>query len=60
MSATVSTGTMPAEFIGHGNPMNALEQTRFTEAWRDLPALPVTREAGWTCSCMDMRTARCP
>jgi 4,5-DOPA dioxygenase extradiol len=34
MSATSSTGTMPAAFLGHGNPMNALEQNRYTEAWR--------------------------
>jgi 4,5-DOPA dioxygenase extradiol len=25
---------MPAAFIGHGNPMNALERNRYTEAWR--------------------------
>jgi 4,5-DOPA dioxygenase extradiol len=25
---------MPAAFIGHGNPMNALESNRYTEAWR--------------------------
>lgn len=24
----------PALFVGHGNPMNALEHNRFTEAWR--------------------------
>src|SRR5271170_1942235 len=24
---------MPAAFIGHGNPMNAIEQNRYTEAW---------------------------
>jgi 4,5-DOPA dioxygenase extradiol len=24
---------MPAAFLGHGNPMNALEQNRYTEAW---------------------------
>jgi 4,5-DOPA dioxygenase extradiol len=24
---------MPAAFIGHGSPMNTLEQNRFTEAW---------------------------
>lgn len=24
----------PAVFVGHGNPMNALEHNRFTEAWR--------------------------
>jgi 4,5-DOPA dioxygenase extradiol len=25
-----------AAFVGHGSPMNALEQNRFTDAWRDL------------------------
>src|ERR1700760_3224276 len=25
---------MPAAFFGHGNPMNALEKNRYTEAWR--------------------------
>jgi 4,5-DOPA dioxygenase extradiol len=25
---------MPAAFIGHGNPMNALESNRYTKAWR--------------------------
>lgn len=31
----VSTETvMPAAFLGHGNPMNALEHNRHTEAWR--------------------------
>ena len=27
-------GVMPAGFIGHGSPMNALEHNRYTEAWR--------------------------
>ena len=25
--------TMPAAFVGHGNPMNALESNRYTQAW---------------------------
>jgi len=27
---------MPALFVGHGNPMNALVRNRYTEAWRAL------------------------
>lgn len=29
---------MPALFIGHGSPMNALERNRYTEVWRALGA----------------------
>ena len=29
---------MPAAFIGHGSPMNALERNRYTEAWAALGA----------------------
>ena len=35
---------LPALFIGHGTPMNALERNRYTEAWRALgAALPRPR-----------------
>jgi 4,5-DOPA dioxygenase extradiol len=30
----VNGTVMPAAFLGHGNPMNALEHNRYTEAWR--------------------------
>ena len=29
---------MPAAFIGHGNPMNALEVNRYTTAWQAFEA----------------------
>ncbi len=29
---------MPAAFIGHGNPMNALERNRYTKAWNTFGA----------------------
>ena len=28
----------PALFIGHGSPMNTLEDNRYTQAWRVLGA----------------------
>ena len=35
---------MPAAFLGHGSPMNALDRNRYTEAWRALgAALPRPR-----------------
>lgn len=35
---------MPAAFIGHGSPMNALETNRYTDSWRALgAALPRPR-----------------
>jgi 4,5-DOPA dioxygenase extradiol len=33
-AANVSDVHMPAAFIGHGNPMNALEVNRYTTAWK--------------------------
>ena len=32
------TTLMPAAFLGHGSPMNALESNRYTDAWRALGA----------------------
>jgi 4,5-DOPA dioxygenase extradiol len=31
-----STGLMPVLFIGHGTPMNAVEENEFSNAWRKL------------------------
>lgn len=41
MNADVGSGSdvlMPAAFIGHGNPMNALEINRYTSAWKAFGA----------------------
>ncbi len=34
--AATTTARMPAAFVGHGTPMNALEDNRYTRAWRAL------------------------
>ena len=39
---------MPAAFLGHGTPMNALDHNRYTEAWRSLGA-QVPRPTGILC-----------
>jgi 4,5-DOPA dioxygenase extradiol len=37
---------MPAAFVGHGSPMNALDNNRYTQAWSDFSAsLPETPRA---------------
>jgi 4,5-DOPA dioxygenase extradiol len=35
---SITTTTMPVAFLGHGNPMNALETNRYTSAWSALGA----------------------
>jgi 4,5-DOPA dioxygenase extradiol len=37
-ATTSTTPHMPAAFLGHGNPMNALETNRYTSAWRAFGA----------------------
>jgi 4,5-DOPA dioxygenase extradiol len=39
------TQLMPAAFVGHGNPMNALEHNRYTEAWSAFGAALPTPKA---------------
>jgi 4,5-DOPA dioxygenase extradiol len=34
----VNDAPLPVAFVGHGNPMNALEHNRYTEAWAGLGA----------------------
>jgi 4,5-DOPA dioxygenase extradiol len=34
----IKSDLMPALFIGHGNPMNAIEETVYAAAWRDAAA----------------------
>jgi 4,5-DOPA dioxygenase extradiol len=34
--AAMTDQMQPAVFLGHGSPMNTLEQNRFTEAWRNF------------------------
>ena len=36
--APAKTALMPAAFFGHGNPMNALANNRYTQAWRAFGA----------------------
>ena len=35
-AAADTMATMPALFIGHGNPMNAIEDTEFSRAWTEV------------------------
>jgi len=36
LSARETTARMPALFVGHGSPMNAIEENQFVLAWRNL------------------------
>lgn len=39
------TTTMPAVFVGHGNPMNTFAHNRYTQAWHELGASVPTPRA---------------
>jgi len=44
LSSTSETPSMPLLFIGHGSPMNAIENNVFSKSWKELAsALPVPR-----------------
>ena len=63
----MSQNRMPALFIGHGSPMNAIENNQFTKGWDEmgarLAALPqrpraiVAVSAHWTTRTFAVRTA---
>ena len=36
LSQSKSTPPMPVLFVGHGNPMNAIEENSFVESWRNI------------------------
>ena len=36
--ASIAVKSMPALFVGHGNPMNILRHNRWTEGWKNLGA----------------------
>lgn len=44
-NTSTDTRTMPAVFIGHGSPMNAIEHNRYTDAWRAFGTSVVTPRA---------------
>ncbi len=42
--AGITTELMPVLFVGHGSPMNAIEENEFVKSWRDLGrSIPVPR-----------------
>ena len=54
---------MPVLFIGHGSPMNAIEDNAFTKAWRELgrklpkPQTIIVMSAHWVTSSGSFVTA---
>ena len=52
------TEILPAVFLGHGNPMNALEHNGYTEAWRRSARRRPAR--GRSCRSRRTGTSRAP
>lgn len=43
----MSRTRMPALFLGHGSPMNVLEDNRYTRAWAQLAKPCRVRKRSW-------------
>jgi len=44
-----ATPRMPTVFIGHGNPMFAIEDSEYGRAWRALGESLPARARSWSC-----------
>lgn len=45
----MSSARMPALFLGHGSPMNVLEDNVYTRAWQQLGKRCRVRKPLWWC-----------
>lgn len=45
----MSSIRMPALFLGHGSPMNVLEDNLYTRAWQQLGSVCRVRKRLWWC-----------
>jgi len=65
-SAAASGGRMPALFVGHGTPLNAIEDNAFSRAWRELgervpmPSAILCVSAHWETRDVHVTAARAP
>ena len=57
---------MPAAFVGHGNPMNAIEHNRYTDAWSNFatasprPSAVLVVSAHWFVNITAVTAMRAP
>lgn len=61
----MNTQTQPAIFLGHGSPMNALENNQFTETWKQLgarfkPKAILAISAHWTTTTVAVTSMSAP